>query len=119
MRKLLMNLRKDLILICPTFTQRPTSPPYPHIMLLPEQSIYGLPWGPRMVSISINVLSQYAGTQEILRLGSAVENCLIQNINVYQNICMKMTESTLLLLKDGRTRRYRFRLKARLPGVAE
>lgn len=119
MRKLLMDLRKDLILICPTFTQRPMNSPYPHIMLYPEQSIYGLPWGPRMVSISINVLSQYAGTQEILRLGSAVENCLIQNINASPGLCMKMTESTLLLLKDGRTRRYRFRVKARLPGVAE
>ncbi|MBY0273173.1 MAG: DUF3168 domain-containing protein [Alphaproteobacteria bacterium] len=119
MHSLLMALRRDLILICPTFTQRPSSPPYPHIILRPEQSIYGLPWGPRMISISINVLSQYAGTQEILRLGTAVENCLIQSINASQSLCMKMTESTLLLLKDGRTRRYRFRLKARLPGVAE
>lgn len=118
MRKLLMDLRKDLILICPTFTQCPTTPPYPHIILLPEQSIYGLPWGPRMVSISINVLSQYTGTQEILKLGGAVENCLNQNINASQSLCLKITESTLLLLKDGRTRRYRFRIKARLPGVA-
>lgn len=119
MRKLLIDLRKDLTSICPTFTQRPITPPYPHIMLRPEQSIYGLPWGPRMVSISINVLSQYSGTQEVLKLGSAVEHCLIQNINASHNICMKMTESSLLLLKDGRTRLYRFRLKARLPGGRE
>lgn len=115
MRKLLIDLRKDLTSICPTFTQRPINPPYPHIMLRPEQSIYGLPWGPRMVSLSVNVLSQYAGTQEILRLGTAVENRLIHNINASQSLCMKMTESSLLLLKDGRTRLYRFRLKARLP----
>jgi hypothetical protein len=116
MRKLLINLRKDLTFICPAFTQRPINPPYPHIMLRPEQSIYGLPWGPRMVSLSVNVLSQYAGTQEILRIGTAVENRLIHNINASQSLCMKLTESSLLLLKDGRTRLYRFRLKARLPG---
>lgn len=119
MRSLLTNLRKDLTLICPTFTQRPINPPYPHIMLRPEQNIYGLPWGPRMISLSVNVLSQYAGTQEILRLGTAVENRLIHNINASQSLCMKMTESSLLLLKDGRTRLYRFRLKARLPGGRE
>ncbi|EKE10377.1 MAG: hypothetical protein ACD_16C00043G0004 [uncultured bacterium] len=112
MRKLLNELRNDLSLICPTHIQRPEEVFFPHITLVPEQSLYGVPWGPRIACISIKLWSRYAGTLEILRLGYEVE----QRLYAFSPFSLKLMESSLHLLKDERTRLYKLRLKALLPG---
>lgn len=111
MRKLLKDLKDELGSICPTYIQRPEEISFPHITLVPEQTLCGVPWGPRIACLSIKLWSRYAGTLEILQLGKEVE----QRIYNFSSFSLKLTESSLLLLKDERTRLYKFRLKALLP----
>ena len=113
MRKLLKELQESLSLVCPTYIQHPEVLDFPHITLVPEQSLCGVPWGPRVAYVSVKLWSRYTGTLEILRLGKEVESTLIH----FLPYSLKLTESTLLLLKDKRTRLYKFRLKALLPGT--
>jgi hypothetical protein len=112
MGELLMTLSTTLGQVCPTFLQVPSHTAYPYITLEPEQSLQGLPWGPRMVIISVKIWSRYAGTQEILKLAREAE-AYLQGYHP-QAGSLKILESTLTLLKDGQTRVHTFRIKVRL-----
>jgi len=113
MGEFLKKLTIELGLLCPTYTQVLPKTPYPYISLEAEQNLQGIPWGPSMAIISIKIWSRYEGTQEILKLGKAVEDFLYL---LSFDVGLKILESTLVLLKDGQTRLHSFRLKVRLPG---
>ena len=112
MGEFLKKLTTGLEHICPTFTQVPPQTAYPYISLEPEQNLQGLPWGPSMVILSVKIWSRYAGTQEVLKFAKEVEGFLDEQSFVG---CLKILESTLVLLEDGQTRVHCFRLKARVP----
>ncbi len=116
MREFLIMLRKSLSEVCPTFLQIPSQTPYPYITISPGRSLQGLPWGPRVLLLTIKIWSQYTGTQEILRLTKELEN-LIQEYNFRPfEGSLKIVESGLILLKDKQTRVHTFLLKVRFQG---
>jgi len=116
MRELLADLATTLGQVGPAFLQVPPNTAYPYISLEPNQRLQGLPGGPLVLTLSIKIWSRYAGTQEVLKLAKGVEDILQAYAPQTVKVCLKILESTLMLLTDGQTRVYTFRLKARLRG---
>ena len=114
MRKFLSDLRTNLNQICPTFLHVPPQTVYPYVTIEVEQSLQGLPWGPRVVKLSVKVWSQYKGTQEILKLAKGIENHLQKYSSSVLSVSLKVLESTLVFLPEGQTRVHTFRVLARL-----
>lgn len=114
MRNLLIDLRTSLGEVCPTFLHVPTKSTYPYITIEPGQSLHGLPWGSTILTLTIKIWSCYTGTREILKLSKCVETRLQKYTPNSFEVSLKMLESTLVLLSDGKTRVHSFRLKARL-----
>lgn len=116
MRDLLTDLRTTLAEVCPTFLEVPPKTAYPYITIEPGQSLQGYPWGPLIVTLTIKVWSDYAGTKEILSLSKTVEKLLQGYAPTAFEVSLKMVESTLMHLRDEKIRVHTFRLKARLRG---
>jgi hypothetical protein len=110
MRELVLDLTKILGTVCPTFHHVPQEVPYPHITLEPINSLYGLPWGPTIVTVTVKIWSRYAGTQEVLKLAKRVENIIYS----YQKGSIKLMESALFHLKEEAIRVHTFRLKVKV-----
>lgn len=114
MRKFISDLRKSLSQVCPAFLHVPPQTPTPYVTLEVEQSLQGLPWGPRVVKLNVKVWSQYKGTQEVLKLAKSVEEHLHTYSSSALGISLKLLESTLVFLPDTQTRVHTFRVHARL-----
>lgn len=117
MREFLKDLATTLGQVAPSFLHLPPKTNYPYITIELEQNLQGLPWGPRIVILTIKIWSRYAGTQEILKLAKGVENLLEGYTPQDFKVSLKILEGTLKLLTDGQTRVYTCRLKARLTGA--
>lgn len=113
MRKLLIDLRRALNEFCPTFLHVPFDVAYPHMTLEPRQNLKGLPWGPHILLLNLKIWSRYQGTREILKIAKKIEKALYAHIPKSLGISLKVTESSLSLLKDGQTRSHTFGLKIR------
>ncbi|MBI2707868.1 MAG: hypothetical protein HYX35_06135 [Proteobacteria bacterium] len=111
MRELFLDLTKTLEQVCPVFQHVPPESPYPYMTLEPLHSLQGLPWGPTLVTFTLKIWSQYAGTKEILKLAKTVEEML----HTYQVGSLKVMKSGLSLLRDRETRVHTFSIKARIP----
>jgi hypothetical protein len=111
MREFFTDLIHVLSPLCPTFLQLPPEVPYPHMTVEEITSLCGIPAGPTLLSFSLKIWSQYAGTKEILKTLHEVENLII----TYQKGRMKIMKSFLTLLSDGKTRVHTLHLKARVP----
>ena len=111
MREFFTDLIVLLSPLCPTFLQLPPKVPYPHITVEDITSLCGLPAGPTLLSFSLKIWSQYAGTKEILKTLHEVEAI----IGTYQKARMKVMKSFLTVLSDGKTRVHTLHLKARVP----
>lgn len=116
MRDILTDLRSTLNEVCPTFLYVPSEPPYPYISIEPGQSLQGLPWGPHILIINIKIWSRYKGTREIVRIVKSIDHLLQRYTLKAVKVSLKVTESSLMLLKDEQTRLHTFRLKVRYRG---
>lgn len=114
MRKFISDLRKSLNQVCPAFIHVPPQTATPYITLEVEQSLQGLPWGPRIVKLNIKIWSQYKGTQEVLKLAKSIENHLHTYSSSALGVSLKLLESTLAFLPNTQTRVHTFCLCARL-----
>jgi hypothetical protein len=116
MREFLIDLRTTLTEVCPTFLQVPLKTPYPYITIEPGHYLQGFPWGPLIVTLTIKICSDYAGTKEILSLARAVEKRLRRYTSTTFEVGLKMEKSSLMLLVDEKIRVHTILLKARLRG---
>ncbi|HUX80523.1 MAG TPA: hypothetical protein VMW10_12390 [Alphaproteobacteria bacterium] len=116
MREFLIDLKANLEEICPTFLQVPPKTPYPYITLEPGHYMQGFPWGPLIVTLTIKIWSDYAGTKEILSLGRAVEKHLKRYTSTAFEVSLKIDKSSLLHMVDEQIRVHTIGLKARLRG---
>jgi hypothetical protein len=115
MGKFLYDLSESLTPVCQTFIHVPEKTSYPYITLEPEHTLTGIPWGPKMVVLSIKIWSRHIGTMEILKLARSVE----EQIQTFPKASLKIRESHLQVLKDGQTRVHTFKVKARVRGDYE
>jgi len=111
MRDFFLDLTKVLSQVCPVFLHVPPEATYPYMTLEPINSLQGIPKGPTLITFTLKIWSQYAGTKEILRMAKRVEPLL----HAYQKGSLKIMKSGIALLKEGNTRVHTFNIKARVP----